>query len=241
MKKFLYITDQDEYTDHSFIGPLFKKYLKEYYDVDTVYFSEFKDETQFKDDRYVIPKSLQDDVIGELQRYGVDVSQYEYVAIRNTGEILKSILKARDVYNFKVIYRFSFPKRRAQMAFGQKTGFFNMLDNKIKTFSETNLINQCDLFMPASYQMHVDFFEDVDVKRYILPPAIDPELLHDNIQHEGEEKRFFFMGALDKIREFDTVLEAFSNVQGKFKLMMATEEEAYAKRVTCKIPIFKSW
>lgn len=240
MKKFLYITDQDEYTDHSFIGPLFKNYLKEYYNVDIVYFSDFKDDTQFKDDRYVIPSRFKDQVLEELERYGVNVSEYDYVTVRNTGEILKSVLKLKDIYNFKVIYRFSFPKRRAQMAFGKKSGFFNMLENKIKTFSETNLINQCDMFMPASYKLHVDFFEDVHIKRYILPPAIDPELLHENIQHEGEETRFFFMGALDKIREFDTVLEAFGNISnGKFKLMIATEEEAYAKELIAQYPALK--
>ena len=38
MEKFLYITDQDEYTDHSFIGPLFEKYLKEYFDIDSYNF-----------------------------------------------------------------------------------------------------------------------------------------------------------------------------------------------------------
>ena len=44
------------------------------------------------------------------------------------------------------------------------------------------------------------------------------------------------MGALDKIREFDTVLEAFGNVTGKFKLMIATEEESYAKELIAKYP-----
>lgn len=48
MEKILYITDQDEYTDHSFIGPLFEKYLKEFYEVDIVYFSEFKAEFEKK-------------------------------------------------------------------------------------------------------------------------------------------------------------------------------------------------
>lgn len=48
MEKLLYITDQSEYTDHSFIGPLFEKYLKEFYEVDIVYFSEFKAEFEKK-------------------------------------------------------------------------------------------------------------------------------------------------------------------------------------------------
>lgn len=240
MKKFLYITDQDEYTDHSFIGPLFKNYLREYYDVDVVYFSDFKTDTQFKDDRYVVPTAFKDDVIGELKRYGVDVSLYTYVVVRNTGEILKSVLKQREDYNFKVAYRFSFPKRRAKLAFNKNASLFDIFTDKIKTYSETSMINQCDLFMPASQRMHEDYFHDVTTKEFIIPPGIDPEVLHPNIQHEGEEKRFFFMGALDKIREFDTVLEAFSKVRSNgFKLMIATEEEEYAKELISKHPSLK--
>jgi len=30
MKKFLYITDREEYSEHNFIGPLFEKYLPEH-------------------------------------------------------------------------------------------------------------------------------------------------------------------------------------------------------------------
>ena len=240
MKRFLYITDQDEYTDHSFIGPLFKKYLREYYDVDIVYFSDFKTDTQFKDDRYVIPSRYKDDVLGELERYGVNVSEYKYVVVRNTGEILKHILKFKPKYNYKVAYRFSFPKRRAKIAFSNNAGFFDKLNSKIQTYSETNLINQCDLFMPASQRLHDEFFEDVNTKQFIVPPAVDPDVLHDNIQHEGDEKRFFFMGALDKIRQFDTVLEAFGNIRATgFKLMIATEEEEYAKELIAKYPNLK--
>ena len=44
MSKFLYITDQDEYTDHSFIGPLFQKYLNKHFEINTVFFSKFKND-----------------------------------------------------------------------------------------------------------------------------------------------------------------------------------------------------
>ena len=40
MEKFLYLTDQNENKEHSFIGPLFEKYLGKHYAVDIVYFSK---------------------------------------------------------------------------------------------------------------------------------------------------------------------------------------------------------
>ena len=49
MQKFLYITDQDEYTEHSFIGPLFEKYLNKHFDINIIYFSHHKEDSEIKD------------------------------------------------------------------------------------------------------------------------------------------------------------------------------------------------
>jgi glycosyltransferase involved in cell wall biosynthesis len=236
MKKFLYIMDQNEYTDHSFIGPLFEKYLKEYFEVDIVYFSEFKDEFEKKDEhRFILPAADKQKTIQELNRSGIDISSYSYVVVRNSGDILKHVISMTGMYDYKVGYRLSFPKRRAQMQLDKannKAGFLKHLNNTLTTYSETKLINQCDLFMPTSQQMHNEFFEGVTTKTFICPPALDPDILHDNIQHEGAEKRFFYAGTLDKLREFETVLEAFNNVKSKdWKLTISTKDPEYAKEV----------
>lgn len=233
MKKFLYITDQGEYTDHSFIGPLFEKYLKEYFEIDIVYFSEFKAEFEKKDEhRFILPTSDRNRVLQELNNSGVDVSSYSYVIVRNSGEILKHVLSLSGTYNFKVGYRLSFPKRRAKMQVDKannKASFLKHLNNTLTTYSETKMINQCDIFMPTSEQMHEEYFEGVTTKTFICPPAIDPEVLHENIQHKDEEKRFFYAGTLDKLREFETVLEAFDNVKNtNWKLTISTKDPEYA-------------
>lgn len=236
MKKFLYITDQDEYTDHSFIGPLFEKYLKEYFVVDIVYFSEFKAEFEKKDEhRFILPVGDKGRTIQELNGAGIDVSSYSYVVVRNSGEVLKDVLSKSGAYDYKVGYRLSFPKRRAKMQVDKannKASFLKHLNNTLTTYSETKMINQCDLFMPTSTQMHDEYFEGVTTKTFICPPAIDPDTLHDNIQHEGEEKRFFYAGTLDKLREFETVLEAFDNVKSNnWKLTISTKDPEYAINV----------
>jgi glycosyltransferase involved in cell wall biosynthesis len=244
MKKFLYITDQEEYTEHSFIGPLFEKYLKEYYEVDIVYFSDFKSDTELKENRYIVPSQYQTEIMEELERNNIDVSSYSYVVVRNIGTILKSVLKSKSKYNYKVGYRLSFPKRRAKMQVDQannKASFLNILQNKIQTFSETNMINQCDLFLPTSQRMHEEFFDDVTAKTFISPLCIDPERLHDNIQHEDDEKRFFYAGTLDKLREFDVVLDAFSKVQNnKWKLMISTKDPEYTQKIIETYPNIKN-
>lgn len=235
MKKFLYITDQEEYSDHSFIGPLFEKYLKEYYEIDIVYFSEFKTDIEIKNHRFILPSNYKENILEELIKHGIDISAYSYVVVRNSGDVLKSVLKTAERFEFKVGYRLSFPKRRAQMEVDKannKAGFLDVLNNKIKTYSETNMINECDLFLPTSQQMKEEFFEGVTVKTFVCPPAIDPDILHDNIQHEGEEKRFFYAGTLDKLREFESVLEAFNDVRSdKWKLMISTKDPEYCQQI----------
>lgn len=235
MQKFLYITDQAEYSDHSFIGPLFEKYLKEYYDITIVYFSEFKSDIEIKGDNIIVPDRYKKNILEELIKNDIDVGAYACVVVRNTGSVLKSVLKTQERFNFKVGYRLSFPKRRAQMQMDQannKAGFLDILNNKIKTYSETNLINECDLFLPTSQQMAEEYFEGVTTKTFICPPAIDPEILTDNVQHKGEEKRFFYAGTLDKLREFEKVLDAFNSLQSdKWKLTISTKDPEYAKKI----------
>jgi glycosyltransferase involved in cell wall biosynthesis len=87
-------------------------------------------------------------------------------------------------------------------------------------------------FCPLLKECTKSFFEGVTARTFICPPAIDPDILHDNIQHEGEEKRFFYAGTLDKLREFDKVLDAFNDVKSdNWKLMISTKDPEYTKEI----------
>ena len=69
MSKFLYITDQDEYADHSFIGPLFQKYLTKHFDINTTFFSKEKSEIEIKEDgRSIIPEKSKSHILQELEK-----------------------------------------------------------------------------------------------------------------------------------------------------------------------------
>ena len=94
MSKFLYVTDQDEYTDHSFIGPLFQKYLNRHFEINTIFFSKFKNEIELKDDgRIIIPERSSANLLEELTNKGINVSDYAFVVVRNNTTLLKDILK----------------------------------------------------------------------------------------------------------------------------------------------------
>lgn len=102
------------------------------------------------------------------------------------------------------------------------------------------MINECDIFLPTSFQMKNDYFKDVKTRTFVIPSAIDPDVLHENIQHEGSEKRFFYAGTLDKLREFETVLEAFSSIPSdNYKLMISTKDPEYLDDMLSKFPDLK--
>lgn len=244
MSKFLYVTDQDEYTDHSFIGPLFQKYLNRHFEINTIFFSKFKTDIEIKDDgRIIVPEKFSSNLLEELDKKDINIKDYAFVVVRNNTALLKDVLKKKIKYNYKVGFRLSFPKRIAKLQTDEannKKSFFDIINNKIQTFSEISLINECDIFLPTSFQMKNDYFKDVKIRTFVIPSAIDPDVLHQNIQHEGSEKRFFYAGTLDKLREFETVLEAFSSIPSdNYKLMISTKDPEYLDDMLSKFPDLK--
>jgi len=236
MKKLLYVTDQGEYVDHSFIGPLFEKYMKKYFEIDIVYFTEFKSDFEKKDDhRFIVPTRYKTSLLKELKSNSIDLDSYDFVVVRNDMDILKHAIDERANYNFKVGYRLSFPKRRARLKSNIANNKANLLDKLFSGFTTNNnvkIINDCDFFLPTSQSMHEEFFPEIDITTFICPAGIDPNELHDNIQHEGEEKRFIYEGTLDKLREFETILDAFSKVESKkWHLSISTKDTEYAQQL----------
>ncbi|MEA2019259.1 MAG: glycosyltransferase [Campylobacterota bacterium] len=239
MKKLLYITDQGEYVDHSFIGALFETYLKKYLTIDIVYFTEFKSDFEKKDEhRFVVPTRYKTSLLDELKRNSVDVDSYEFVIVRNDMDILEHVIKQKNNYNFKTGYRLSFPKRRAQLKSDIANNKATLMDKVFTSFAVNKnfkIINKADFFLPTSKSMHQDLFCDVTIKTFICPAGIDPNKLHPNLQHQGEEKRFIYEGTLDKLREFDVILDAFSKVESnKWHLSISTLDTKYANELMDK-------
>lgn len=244
MQKLLYITDQDEYVDHSFITPLFEVYLKKYMMIDIVYFTEFKSDFECKDShRFTVPARYKNILLDELERNDIDIGNYDFVMVRNNIDLIQLVLKYREKYNYKALYRFSFPKRRIKMYCDKaehKNTLLYAMTHGFKTKKETKIINRCDAFLPTSKSMHKAFFPKVNIPTILCSPAIDPAVLHDNLQHTGEEKRFFYAGTLDKVREFETVLDAFSKVKSdKWKLLISTRDTPYAQEMLGNYPSIK--
>jgi len=251
MKKFLYITDREEYSEHNFIGPLFEKYLPAYLDVNIVYFSKYKSYFENKNGHFIVPIHERKDILKYLSENGVDVFAYDYVVVRNIHDVLENILASKDIYNIKVGYRLSFPKitvalERAKAE--QGSTLIKSIDAKLKTHAKLKLINQCDIFLPTSRRMQKVYYPDVTTKIHVLPSAIDPSRVHPKVSRSDEKIVFTHIGTLSKLRNFELILEAFNSLNSEnWELLISTIDEAYALncienfgKIKDKIKIIKS-
>ncbi|MDQ7083816.1 MAG: glycosyltransferase [Sulfurovum sp.] len=244
MKKLLYITDQDEYMDHSFIAPLFEIYLKKYLEIDIVYFTEFKSDFERKDaHRFTMPSRYKNVLIQSLLRNNIAIDSYDFIMVRNDIEVMKNVLKYRKTYGYKALYRFSYPKSSRKLLCDQaknKNTFFAPLQHYFKMKGATSIINLCDAFLPTSLSMQKAFRPEVTIGTIVCPPAINPQVLYPNKQHEGEEKCFFYAGTVDKTRAFETVLDAFVAVNSQqWSLAISTPDTHYVHRMLEDYPQIK--
>ena len=233
MKKFLYVTDREEYTEHNFIGPLFEKYLPKFMNVDIVYFSKYK--SYFEDrgnGHFVVPIHEKKGILKYLCDNDIDVSKYDYVVVRNMYDILDSIIASKDIYNIKVGYRLSFPKIASKLEHAKAENRFSILqeiDKKVKSYTRTKIINKCDIFLPTSQGLKDIYCPDVTTKTHIVRSGIDPDKVHSKISRGDDQIIFAYNGTLSKLRSFRTVLEAFSELKYEnWKLYISTKDRDIA-------------
>ena len=244
MKKFLYITDREEYTEHNFIGPLFEKYLPKYINVDIVYFSKYKSYFENRGDgHFVVPLHEKKDILKFLCDNDIDVCKYDYVVVRNMYDILDNILTSRDTYNIKVGYRLSFPKIASKLEHAKAENESNILqeiDKKIKSYTRTKIINRCDIFLPTSKTLKDTYCPEVTTKTHIIRSGIDPEKIHSKISRGDNIIIFAYNGTLSKLRDFRTVLEAFSEIKYKnWKLYISTKDKKIAQEYLANLNLNK--
>lgn len=215
MKKLLYITDQQEYTEHGTIGPLFNGYLRKHMDVTIVYFTRYKHSFQRKGDNLIVPEKKRHEIVEYLERKGSGLGQYDVVMVRNMTDILRQVLKAKSRLGYKVGYRISIPRTvesYERLKARYKTAFFASMRLKWQLARKQGLINRCDLFLPSSRSMAAAFYRNVTTKVHPLPSGIDPAKLCRHHSADSNVRRFIYVGTLDPLRRFEVVLDALDKI-----------------------------
>ncbi|MDF1874467.1 glycosyltransferase [Sulfurimonas sp. SAG-AH-194-I05] len=235
LKKLLYITDQEEYSEHGTIGPLFHGYLHEYLNVEIVYFTKYKNSFQKKNTNYIVPIQYRKHVCSYLSLKDVDLTSYDFVFVRNKLDALADVLKLRTMYGYKVGYRVSFPKTQEAyeaVKANKSNNLFKMLGSLYNGYKIKKLLKQCDLFMPTSKDMQDTFYGGSDVKSFPLPAGLDPQRITPHRESDGDLCNFIYVGTLDTLHDFQKILVSFSMLKSqKWHLHIATKDLEYARSI----------
>lgn len=239
MNKMLFITDQEQYSSNGTITTAFDKYLREYWEIDIVYITSYKHTYQRIGNHLIIPKKYQNKIIEYLST-GNDLTQYDFILVRNKKEVLENVLKHKEEYNYKVGYRISYPKQHHALELNQSftpKGIYNWLTYTMKIKKRDNLANQCDLFLPPSGEAQQSFFPNIKVKSFPMFIGLDPEKLRDNLPTEGDIVRFINVGTMDPLREFDVVLDAFEKMNSSnWHLDIVVSHKTYIRTLLALYP-----
>ena len=232
MKKILYITDQEEYSENGTISSLFDIYLKKYFAIDIVYMTKYKYSFSKKGNHLIVPLSKQKHIIEYLIRRDIDISSYDFVFVRNKKTVLQNVLKYKNKYNYKIAFRVSYPIKHHKLEFLNTFFPYSLIKRyqyKKKINKRDELVNQCDLFLPASVQAKDEFYSNIHTESFPIFTGLDPDILNKHIiSSDTSIKKFIYVGSIDAIREFNTILDAFSNLESNnWKLTISTTNKIY--------------
>jgi len=240
MKALLYITDQQEYADHGTIMPLFGHYLKAHMQVSIIYYTRYKDSFQCKGDDGIVPEARLHDIVAYFEEEGFDLGRFDFVLVRNRFDVLGTLLAHRERYGYKVGFRLSFPKNEtayAAMMAKYNRAFFASMALKWKRRRERRLIERCDLFLPASAMMAAGLYPGLTLPTLPLPAGIDPRRVRPAKSAGARPRRFIYVGSLDPLRRFETILDAFGDLLDReWMLDISTFDPTYLKRLLARYP-----
>jgi len=243
MNKLLYITDQEEYSDNGTISALFDNYLKAYWDVDIVYITPYKHSYQKKGNHHIVPKKWQKTIISYLAT-GNDIIQYDFVFVRNKKDVLKDVLKYKEEFNYKVGYRISYPKQHHKLELIKSLSpiaMYQKLQYKMKIIERDKLVNECDLFMPASPEAHSVFYPNIKTKSFPIYIGLDPEKITEHTPSTGDTVNFVNIGGIDAFREFDVILDAFEELEElNWHLHIIVSQKVYLNELLKLYPMLKN-
>lgn len=204
--KLLYVTDKFDFANHSFIDSVIDKYLKNFLEVDLIYWT--RNEFLKKDNKFLIPYRK------NIKNF-IDLQQYDVIIVRNFFRVLKEVLRDKS---YKVGFQLSFPhtyRRLYQAKVEKKAILRKTIEYKMKTFFEKKLIKKCDFFFPISEEMKKTFFSDIEIPYMILPLGLDEDYIIKKNFIPHSTLKMIYIGTIDKLRRFNLVLEHLKKFKNK--------------------------
>ena len=232
--KILCITDQFEGSDHSAIKGIFEKYLLEFCEVYVVYFSKNIQEIRKCGTNIYVPYAFKrQDIIKELNKV-INLEDIDIVIVRNFFPVLKTILRYRQQYGYRIGFWHSFPhtfRRIYEAKLLRKSIFRKTIEYKIKTLMEYRLLRQCDFMISMSDQFKKYFHNNLAVKYFSLPMGVDFATI-PVYRREPKRgiKKFIYTGTIDPLREVDIIAQAFHEIDIEYRLDFFTKSDNQSVR-----------
>lgn len=106
MKTLLFISDKDENFNESFIENVINGFLKQYFEIYCVYFG---DKIYKNNNKIILLKSQRSRALKVINDNFLSLKSVDFLIVRNFLDILKSAVKIKKIYKFKLFFQLSFP------------------------------------------------------------------------------------------------------------------------------------
>jgi glycosyltransferase involved in cell wall biosynthesis len=225
--RILLIADQALDSNHSAIEGIFNRRLKKYAAVDVIYFDRSIERPKTAEGKLVLPYKCKRRQIMNGIRALTDPAAYDVVIVRNFFSVLKQVQSCRKQYGYRVGFWESFPHSFRRVYEARTTGravLRKTVEYAIKRRLERRLVERCDFYLPITETYQARFRPDLQIPCHPLPMGVDFSLMDISPLPEvsDREKRFIYVGAVDRLRKLDLVVSAFSKVKGDFAFDLYT-------------------
>ena len=225
--RILLITDQNQGSDHSAVEGLFARHLKKYCEVDLVYFSKEIRSPQVSGSNFILPGRMKKRGAFAGLRALTDPAQYDIIIVRNLFRALRSVLKNRHHFHYRVGFWESFPHSFRRLHEARTSGRARLrksLEYTIRQRLENALLARCDFYLPITETFKQHFRAKLKIPYHPLPMGVDfnsapPE--PPPMTHSGP-KRFIYIGTIDKLRDTTLIFSTFAACKGDFVLDVFT-------------------
>ncbi len=227
--KILLITDQEPQSQHSAIRGIFDRHLRELADVHIVWFSRGTKVVKRDERETTLPWRYRKWAL--LWRFGAPLALevFDVVIVRNLFVVLKGVL-GRTKRPYQLGFWESFPHsfRRLHEAERTKRSLLRKrIEYRIRSIREDKLLSACDFYLPITQTFAASFRPSLRIPTHPLPMGVDgtqlPPLDSSDTAKDGA-LHLIYAGAVDGLRGFDVILDAFSSSRENFILDLFTRQ-----------------
>lgn len=210
--RLLLITDQQPQSQHSAIRGLFDRHLRQHAEVDIVWFSRTAERGKQYAGHIVLPWRYRR--LPALWRLfpPVTLAGYDVVIVRNLFPILSSLqVRGRP---YRLGFWESFPHRFRRFYEAQLTGkalWRKTFEFRWHARKEHLLVSACDFYCPITTYYQQQFRPMLSIPTLPLPMGVEETTLPPplpEVRPLHEPLRLLYIGAVDQLRNVDTMLQA---------------------------------